>query len=288
MSVDILQDRIRKLKSPLILDLAVQKEHIPHCLCEEAGMDAYYVFCRRLLEGLHQKVAGVRFKFDRFALMGGLRQLSELMKYARELGYYVLLDGPSLLSPWDAENAATAMLDDESLYPCHGLILSSWIGSDGMKPFLPYCKANGKSLFFAVRTPNKSSAEIQDLMTGTRLVHLAAADIVNRHGETVLGKSGYSHVGVLTAGTNTASVSGIRANYKRLFLLVDGMDYPGGNAKICSQGFDRLGHGAAVCVGPDVTAAWLQEESDGSDFVEQAAKAADRLKGNVARYVTIL
>ena len=76
--------------------------------------------------------------------------------------------------------------------------------------------------------------------------------------------------------------------YKYVFLLVDGLDYPSGNAKNCGFAFDRLGHGAAVCVGPSVTAAWKETESDGQDYVEQAVQAAERIKKNLSRYVTIL
>ncbi len=288
MSIDVLQERIRKLKSPVIVDLSVKAEHIPTHLQPEQDLPlAYEAFCRQLLRTLSSKAAGVRFSFDRFALLGVLDKLSGLMKEAMELGYYVLLDGPAVLTPWAAQTAADMLLGEGSAYPCHGLVLSPWIGSDAIKAFTPYCK-QGKSVFFAVRTPNKSSAELQDLLTGSRLAHAAAADIVNRHGESILGKCGYSHVGVLTAGTNTAAVQGLRSKYNRLFLLVDGIDYPGGNAKICSCGFDRFGHGAAVCAGVSVTGAWLENGTDGTDFAEQAEKSVERIKNNIFRYISVL
>lgn len=288
MSIDVLQERIRKLKSPVIVDLSVKAQHIPaHLNPQEDFCAAYEAYCRQLLSALTTKVAGVRFSFDRFALMGALDKLSELMQQAVSLGYYVLLDGPGALTPWAAEQAAETIFGEGSLYPCHGLVLSPWIGSDAIKPFLPYCRQD-KSVFFAVRTPNKSSSELQDLLTGSRHAHAAAADLVNRHGEAILGKCGYSHIGVLTAGTNTVAVQGLRSRYNRLFLLVDGIDYPGGNAKICSAGFDRFGHGAAVCAGVSVTGAWLENGSDGLDFAEQACKSVERIKSNIFRYSSIL
>lgn len=289
MSMDILQERIRKLKCPIIVDLTMKQEHIPAAVRGELDdAAAYAAYCAQLLEVLAPCAAGVRLSFDRFALLGALDELSALLQKAMQLGLYVLLDGPAMLSPWAAEAAAAALLGEDGKYPCHGLVLSPWAGSDCVKPFLPYCKDGGKSIFFAVRTANKSAAELQDLMTGGRLSHVAAADIVNRHGEPIFGKCGYSHIGALTAGTNSGSVSGLRTKYKRMFLLVDGIDYPGGNAKNCSLAFDRFGHGAAVCAGPDVTAAWLRAETDGTDFDDLAVKAVERLKGNIARYVSIL
>lgn len=289
MSMDVLQERIRKLKCPIIVDLSMKMEHIPAIVrAEKADAAAYCDYCEELLDALQGTAAGVRFSFDRFALLGSLADLQSLLKKAMELGYYVLLEGPQTLSPWMAEEACAVIFGQDSKYPCHGMILSPWAGSDCIKPFLDACKDGGKSLFYAVRTANKTAPEVQDLMTGGRLTHVAAADIVNRHGEPIFGKCGYSHIGALTAATNAGAVSGLRAKYKRMFLLVDGIDYPGGNAKNCSLAFDKLGRGAAVCAGPDVTAAWLKAETDGTEYADLAVKAVERLKGNIARYVSIL
>ena len=74
-----------------------------------------------------------------------------------------------------------------------------------------------------------------------------------------------------------------------MFLLVDGLDYPSGNAKNCSFAFDRFGYGAAICVGPSVTAAWKDvENADAVDYVKHAVQAAERIRKNVLRYITIL
>ena len=287
MSMDLLQEKIRKLKCPLIVDLSLRQEHIPAHIQEgRTALEAYTLYCLELMEALKGLVPGVRFSFDQMALMGGLEVLSKLLQRAGELGFYVILDGPAVNTPWGAERAA-GLLAEGSAYPCHCLIADPYIGSDAIKPFLPACK-NGRAVFFAVRTPNKSAVELQDLMTGARLAHVAAADLVNRHGEPIFGKCGYSHVGVLTAGTNANAVMGLRQKYKRLFLLVDGMDYPGGNAKICSYGFDQFGHGAAISVGPSVVAAWKENESEGFDFTRQAVKAVERIKNNLSRYFAIL
>jgi len=287
MSVEKLQEKIRKTKSPILVDLTMKWEHIPEALREGNGeAEACAAYCRELLAGLKGTVAGVRVCFDHWALMGALEELSALMTRAKELGYYVALDAPSVLTPWAAERAA-ALLDDKSDFPCDAMIVSPYIGSDAMKPFLPYCKV-GKSVFFAVRCPNKSAAELQDLMTGTRLVHAAVAEQVDRLAQSYVGKSGYSAVAALTAATSTNAVMGLRNKHKHLFLLVDGLDYPGGNGKICSAGFDKLGHGCAICVGPAITAAWDSENADAQNYVSCAQQAADRIRLNMNRYVTIL
>lgn len=290
MSIDKLHEKIRKLKNPSMVDFSIGQDSIPaHILQQEADeLTAYVRFCRELMQALKDTVPAVRFRFDTFALMGqqGLPALSSLLREAGELGYYVLLDGPGILTPWDAERTAKVLFGTAQ-YPCDGLLISPYIGSDAVKPFLPYCK-DGKDLFIVVRSPNKSALELQDLLTGSRLVHTAAMDMVNRLGETIFGKCGYSRVNAAVSAGAANSIRTIRNAYKHTYLLVDGLDYPSGNHKNCSNAFDRYGYGAVVSAGPSITAAWKEAESDGSDYIEQAQQAAERMKKNLLRYVTIL
>lgn len=292
MAIDVLQERIRKMKNPSVIDFGVTPEHLPQHLLDEEGsvLMAYSRFCRELMEGMKGLVPAVRFSFATFALMSpeGMLQLSSLLNDAKEMGYYVFLDGPAVLSPWDADRTASWCFREGSRYPCDGLVILPYIGSDSVKPFLPYCRDAQKDLFLIIRTANKSAPELQDLLTGTRLAHVAAADTVKRHGESILGKCGYSRVCAMASASAPGSLRNLRAKYKNVFLLVDGLDYPSGNAKNCSHAFDKFGHGAVVCAGPSVTAAWLENETDGSDYVEQAIQAAERMKKNLTRYVTIL
>lgn len=290
MSMDVLHEKIRKLRNPTMLDLSIDADLLPpHLLAQEADFaDAYIRFCSELLQGLCQSVPAVRFSFGAFALLGlkGMEGLSALLRQASELGYYVALDCPQICSPLDAEIAAKAFFEDQT-YPCDALIVSPYIGSDAIKPFVPYCK-QGKALFVIVRSANKSAMELQDLLTGTRLVHNAAAELVNRHGEGILTKSGYSQIGALVSATAPQSLQTLRMKNNRMYMLVDGLDYPSGNAKNCSYAFDRFGYGAVVNVGVQITAAWKDAESDGSDYVELALQSVERVKKNLTRYVTIL
>ena len=288
MSVDILQEKIRKTKNPSVLELALPICDLPPQFSADAK--GYGAFCRELLEGLKATVPAVRFSFSVFSLLGaeGLQELSETMKTAAELGYYVALDAPEILSPMMAKLTAEAIFGENSLYPCDGLVISGYLGSDVIKPFLPYCKKEKKDVFVVVRTANKSASELQDLLSGSRLVHAAAADHVNRYGADTAGKSGYTRVGILAAASSAESLRSLRTKYPKLFLLVDGYDYPNANAKNCSFAFDKFGHGAAVCGGTGITGAWKQAESDGSDYLTHAVSAAERMKKNLTRYVTIL
>ena len=288
MSVDLLQEKIRKTKNPTVLELALPVSDLPPKFSQNA--EGYAAFCRELLEHLKGSVPAVRVSFSAFCLLGhdGLYHLSETLKRAAELGYYVLLDAPELLSPASAKITAEALLGEGSIYPCDGLVISGYLGSDVIKPFLPYCKKEKKTLFVVARTANKSAPELQDLLAGGRVVHAAAADHVNRYGTDTAGKSGYTNVGILGAASSAESLRTLRTKYPKLFLLVDGYDYPNANAKNCANAFDKFGHGAAVCGGTGITCAWKNADSNGEDYRDHAKAAAERMKKNLTRYVTVL
>lgn len=286
MSVDVLQEKIRKMKNPSILELAMPVSDLPPQFEKNAA--GYASFCCSILEALRNTMPAVRVSFAAFALMDGLEELKQVLRTAAELDWYVLLDAPEISSPMMAAVTAEALLGEDSAFPCDGLIISGYAGSDVIKPFLPYCKKREKDIFVITRTANKSAPELQDLLAGSRLVHAAAADHVNRYGAGTEGKHGYARVGILAAASSAESLRSLRAKYPRMFLLLDGFDYPNANAKNCSFAFDRFGHGAAACGGTAILNAWKQAESDGSDHTVHALAAAERMKKNLTRYITIL
>ena len=289
MSVDLLQEKIRKLKNPSVIDFTISQEMIPTAVLAEHPdfIDAYRAYAKELLEGLKGIAPAVRFSFSNFSVLGaeGVGLLQELLRTATAKGYYVLLDCVQVLSAQQAELAAQALLGNED-WAFHGLIVSSYIGTDGLKPFVK--QIGEQAVFGVIRTANKSASELQDLLSGNRLAHGAAADVVNRMGEPLPGKCGYHRVGALAAASSADSLRTVRSKYSRLFMLLDGYDYPNSNAKNCSFAFDKFGHGAAACAGESVVAAWKEPETEREDYLTAAVEAAERMKKNLCRYVTIL
>lgn len=290
MSVDILQDRIRKMKCPIMLDFCVPISDLPpHLNQEKDNAAAYSRFCMEMLEAFADRIPAVRISFAAFAALGveGVKSLQDCLRKARELGYYILLDSPEISSVNAAQMVADSILGAQE-YCCDAVVTNPYLGSDAMKPFLPYCKPGEKDLYVIIRSANKSAWELQDLLTGSRNVYSAAAETVGRLGECLIGKCGYSSVCGVVGCTATEALRTIRAKHDRMFLLVDGVDCVGGNAKNCNYGFDRFGHGAVINAGQSITCAWKNAETDGTDYLEQAIQAAERLKKNILRYVTIL
>ena len=286
--MDKLQKRIRKLKNPSMVGFCFDKNQIPANYLEATPTlhEAYLQYSKDLLSALKELVPAVRFSFGSFALYGadGLQTLDRLLNFAKEQEFYVLLDAPEMWSVSQAEITVKALMEN---WQFDGLFLSPYMGSDVIKPLMEAFGKNDVDLFIAVRTANKSASEIQDLLTGTRYVYTAAADTAKRLGEGSVDRCGYSRIATVGPATSADVLRTLRSKYDEVFLLIDGYDYSGANAKNCSVAFDKLGHGAIACSDTAVVGAW-REENSAKDAVALAVEAAERMKKNLTRYVTIL
>ncbi len=288
MSVDKLQTAIRKQKNPSMITLSLHKTHIPQSFLESADTiaESYLLYAKELLTALKGLVPAVRFSFGSFALQGGrgLNTLETLLRFANEQGFYVLLDAPEQYSAQDASLSAAALTEH---WQFDGLLVSCYLGSDILRPFTDAMKGRDFDLFLMLRSGNKSASELQDQLVGIRPMYAAAADIAMRQGESLMGKCGYSRIAGVGPATSTDSLRTLRSKYPALFLLIDGFDYPGANAKNCSMAFDNLGHGAIACAGESIVAAWQEENAD-ADPITAAVQAAERMKKNLSRYIAVL
>lgn len=284
-----LQEKIRKSKMPVVLDLFPGGSTLPPCIRENSKteLDGYAHFAISLLERLKGTVPGVRFSFSGFAMEGpeGLLALSRLTERAKRLGYCVLLTVPEAMSSREVEYFADTFFAPRCPWHFDILVTSAYLGTDSVRPYVEKLKDSNRDLLVVVRTGNKSAPELQDLLTGGRLVHMAAADKINRLAQELVGRWGYSRIGLVTA---PGAGGTLRSKYPQLFFLLDSYDYNNVSAKKCAAAFDKYGHGAAVLAGTKISQAWLAAQTDGYDYAEQAALAVERIQRNLTGSVTIL
>ncbi len=286
MSINKLQNAIRKQKNPSMVAFSLDKNQIPPAFLEKESdfTKAYLAYAKALLTALTGVVPGVRFRFGTFAVAGtqGLETLRELLSFAWEQKFYILLDVPEVYSGADAALIQETMAEN---WQYDGLLLNGYIGSDGLIPFLNEMKQNEKDLFLAFRTGNKSASEMQDQLAGSRLLYTVMADMASRLAEEMLGRKEYTRLAGVGPATSADSLRTLRCKYPAMFLLIDGYDYSGANAKNCAPAFDNLGHGAIACADNGIVAAWKE---DRGDPIALAVEAAERMKKNLTRYITIL
>ncbi len=306
MSVDMLQAKIRKLKNPTLVQFSPRQELIPPALMDkhrealgetpEAICAAVREFCVPILERLHGLVPAVGFDAACFLALGsqGVSLMQEMLRRARHLGFYVLLDGNFTAYGQEAAMMARSVFGaidpgglSHPVYECDAVTLCAYHGSDSIKPYLPYLKGESpKNVFVSIKSPNRSGREVQDLISGDRVVHTALADMTLRWSLDLFGKLGYGEVCAAVSATNSMALQQLRRKYDQLFFLVKGVDCPGGSVRTASHGFDRLGHGAIVSSGDLVLGAW--RGGSGEDYVEKAVAAAEKLKDQLEDHVTVL
>ena len=307
MSIDVLQEKIRSMKNPVMVGLdpylPILPRHIVRDALEEHGQTprgaaaAYTRFCTELLDALQGVVPAVKLQSACFEALGadGIAAMQALSRYATDKGFYVLIDSMRGDVGSVAEIYAQAMFGTvpigstaHRLYSCNALTVNGYLGSDGVRPFLPYCKHDGKSIFLLLKTSNKSSREVQDLLSGDRVIYTAMADLAMRWSEGLFGKSGYSQIGAVVGATYPQTLRLLREKYDRLFFLVPGYGAQGGTARNVQGAFDRFGHGAIITASRSIICAWQSSGSDGRDYCAHAVAAAEKMKQDLAEYVTVL
>ena len=287
MSMDVLKNKIRKLRNPSALTIAPTLDMLPpgYMTDFESPVKGMGEYCRKCLEALKGQLPAVKVSFGAFALLGpeGLTELKSILDTARELGYYVILDWQHQEDESAAKASAKLLLSGR-MWPCDGVVLSGYPGSASVKPYITEANKERKDVYVVLKTGGKSGSELQDLQTGGRMVYTAAADLLARWGDQTMERCGYSRVAGVGSASHLNSLRNLREKYPKLFILVDGLEAGNANARNASFAFDNMGYGGLVC--SNLLTAWI--ENPDNDPVEEVVAAAQRMKRNVTTYVTVL
>ncbi len=311
MSMERLQAKIRQMKNPTVAGLDPKLDYIPQYIKDEAfekygktlkgAAEAYRVFCFGLMDALQDVVPAVKPQSAYFEALGsaGIAALEDVVAYAKEKGFYVIMDAKrgdigTTCEAYAQSYLGEFALDEETSiapFDCDSVTVNGYLGTDGIKPFTALCRERNKSIFLLVKTSNPSSKELQDLITGGRLVHTAMADLAVRltDKEQLVDKSGWSAIGAVVGATHPDDLKNLRAKYPNIFFLVPGYGAQGGKAKDVQYAFDQLGHGAIVNSSRGIMCAWKKTEDEtGRNYGEAARAEAIRMRDDICRFVTIL
>ena len=300
MSIDVLQNKIRKLKCPIVVGLDPTPELIPPELladCEarlgpgpEALAESYTLFCKGLLDALKKAVPAVKVQTACFEALGwqGVRAMQEVLAYAKKLSYYVILETMRSDVGHIAELTAESVFGGLDFggeryfpYPCDALVLNGYLGSDGVKPFLPWLKGpEAKNIFIVVKSSNKSSPEVQDLLSGDRVIHTAMADLTLRWSTELFGKCGYGEVGAVVGALAPRAIQNLRKRYDTLFFLVPGYGFQGGGANSVKGAFKCDGTGAVVNSSRAIMLAYKKEGNE-KEYASAARNEALRMRDDI-------
>ena len=155
--------------------------------------------------------------------------------------------------------------------------VNTYLGSDGVKPFIEVCKEEKKGIFVLVKTSNPSSGEFQDRIIEGRPLYEWVGEMVAKWGEDHMGDS-YSYVGAVVGATYPEMGKVLRKLMPKTFILVPGYGAQGGKGKDLVHFFNEDGLGAIVNSSRGIIAAYKQEkyaqfgEEGYADAARQAVK----------------
>lgn len=292
MSIDVLQGKIRQLRCPVMAALAPSRGLLQTAAASpQAAADGYRQICMTALEALDGVVPAVSVGCGSFLALGaeGVRAMQDVLEAARAAGFYVLLDlMQSSLGQSAADMAAACFgplqpdAETYTPYPCDGVLLDAYLGSDSTGAYTAYCK-NGKNVFLMARSANRSARELQDLLSGDRVVHQVTADLAMRWSAGLSSRSGYSEIGVAAGATDADILQRMRRKYDKLFFLVPGFEQPGG-AQNAAQAFGAAGYGACVIDAAILSAPLRAPNETPRAAIRQAVESA---REAILAYVTV-
>jgi len=299
MSFDRLQKKIDKLQNPTVVGLDPDLSHVPGEILDKhisekgetltAAADAVLEFNTGLIDALCDIVPAVKPQSAYYEALGpeGVITLKKTCDYAASHGMYVIMDGKrndigSTAAAYAMAYLGTVKVGKTEISPFNAdaLTVNSYLGSDGIKPFLEAAMAHDKAVFALVRTSNPSAGELQDLMVGDRTLYTAVGDLMEEISRGTVGEYGFTHIGAVVGATYPDEARTLRARLRHTFFLVPGYGAQGGTAADVRHSFDASGRGAIVNSSRGIIAAWKKSGADYKDSARaEAVRMRDELRG---------
>jgi orotidine-5'-phosphate decarboxylase len=295
MFIDKLIESVKEKNNPTVVGLDPKIEYVPSFLKERAfkefgitlkgAAQAIIQFNRQLIDAVYDQVPAVKPQLAYYEMYGieGMIAFDETCKYAKSKGLLVIADGKRNDIGTTAEAYSKAFLGEtmltedikEKAFDVDALTVSPYLGADGIKPFVDDCAKNEKGIFVLVKTSNKSSGQLQDLVTqDCRSIYEIMAAYVNEWGKNVRGKFGYSSVGAVVGATYPNQAKLLRSIMKHAYILVPGYGAQGGTARDCVNSFNSDGLGAIVNASRSVMCAYMSDKWKSQYSEDKFAEAA--------------
>ncbi|NSW89965.1 MAG: orotidine-5'-phosphate decarboxylase [Firmicutes bacterium] len=308
MFIDRLITQIKEKNNPTVVGLDPRIEFVPSFIKQKAfnnygknlkGVsEAIFEFNKRIIDAVDELVPALKLQSAYYELYGiyGIEVLDRTIQYGRSKGLVIICDGKRNDIGSTAEAYSSAFLgrvridEDvcETVFDADALTVNPFLGYDGIKPFIDDCKSYNKGIFILVKTSNKSSGQLQDLLTHQgKSVYEILAEYVNDWGKSLIGKYGYSSVGAVVGATYPNQAKILRSIMKHAYILVPGYGVQGGTAKDVVHSFNCDGLGAIINASRSIMYAYASEtwknKYSEEKFDEAARAEVIRMRDDINR-----
>ena len=304
MSLDRLIEKIAEKQNPTVAGLDPKLDYVPEFIKQKsfsehgetlkAAAEAILQFNKGLIDALCDIVPAVKPQAAYYEMYGyeGVKALYETQEYARSKGMFVITDGKrndigSTMEAYAAAHLGKIKVGSVEFEPFLGdaLTVNGYFGSDGINPVIKVCKEYDKGMFVLAKTSNPSSGELQDMKIGDRTVYEIMGDMCEEWGKDLMGKYGYSGVGIVAGATYPEQIAILRSRLPHIFFLIPGYGAQGASAKDISAAFDKNGLGGIVNSSRGIMCAYQKEKCDQQEFAAAARREAIRMRDEIMGYV---
>ncbi len=203
-AIDKLIDKIKEKNNPTVIGLDPRYDILPNCIKEkytkdiEGAAKAIIEFNKRLIDATCDIIPAVKPQIAFYEMFGipGMKAFEETCKYAKEKKMIVIADmkrgdiGTTAKAYSNAAIGKTSIGEiEQSIFDVEFVTVNPYLGTDGVLPFVEDCQKYGKGIFVLVKTSNKSSGELQDLVTEDgEKIYVKVAKLVNEWGKELIRK----------------------------------------------------------------------------------------------------
>ena len=297
MITDRLIEKIIEMQNPTCVGLDTLFDYLPDDM--RAGVTTFegvaervFDFNKKLIDTLYDIIPSVKVQIAYYEMYGvaGMKAYEETLKYAAEKDLVVIADAKRNDIGSTAACYAKTFLGETAVnatshkaFPSDYVTVNGYLGTDGIAPFVEECEKNDKGIFVLVKTSNPSGAEVQNLVLENGVpMYEVMGGLVEKWGESTVGKYGYSVVGAVVGATHPTEAARLRETLKHTFFLIPGYGAQGGNAEMLKSCFGSNGLGGVVNNSRGILCAY---KKNGGTYFEAARKATIAMQEDLSKVI---
>ncbi len=297
-AMDRLIEKIKQTNNPTVMGLDPRYEMIPKYVTSKYEQDlegvgkAIIEFNKSLIDATCDIVPAIKPQIAFYEMYGisGMKAFKETCQYAKEKGMIIIADCKRGDIGSTASGYSNAFLGKTSIgekqkaiYDVDFITVNPYIGTDCVKPFIEDCIKYDKGIFVLAKTSNPSSGELQDLkLENGKEIYSQVTDLIEKWGEDLRGKYGYSSVAAVVGATYPEQLEKIRKQAPHTYFLIPGYGAQGGKASDIALGFDQNGLGGIVNASRSLMCAYksdyLKEKFSEEEYALATREEALRMK----------
>jgi len=307
---DRLIEAIKKKGNPICVGLDPRLDQIPKFIVNKFLADgdlsplqvvanSILTFNKGIIDAVTDIVPVVKPQIAFYEIYGaeGIWAYQETIKYAKSKGLLTIADakrndiGSTAVAYARSFLGEVEMFKDSEnevivpVFDADSVTINSYLGWDGVKPFVEEADKYDNGVFTLVKTSNPSGGDIQDLkMDDGRTVYEIMGHYVDSWGADFVGKSGYSLLGAVVGATYPSEAKKLRQIMPNAIFLVPGYGAQGGGAEDVKPCFNSDGLGAIVNSSRGIIFAYKKMDGfEEAAFAEAARVAALEMKEDLGK-----